>query len=214
MSKIINCKERKDCQPWHAPVLDLSEEDVFDYKLSDAEKTTHNQQQQKIRQQAYEKSYAKGYMEGLDKGQKEIREQTQYLQSLMATLSMPLPDLDDQLVNEMVQLCMVVVKQMVRREIKTSPGEIVAVIKEALNSLPDATGDVTLELHPKDSELIKSSMMQAGNETHWRIVEDPLLSRGGCRVKTNTSRIDATVENRLNSVIANIMNGEREQDQQ
>ncbi|VAW52178.1 hypothetical protein MNBD_GAMMA05-691 [hydrothermal vent metagenome] len=213
MSKIINCKERKDCQPWRAPVLNISEEDVFDYKLSDAEKNTHNTQQQKIRQQAYEKSYAKGYMEGLEKGQKEIREQTQYLQSLMATLAMPLPDLDEQLVNEMVQLCMLVVKQLVRRELKTSPGEVVAVIKEALNSLPDVTGDVTLELHPEDSELIRSSMLQPGNEAHWRIVEDPLLTRGGCRVKTNTSRIDATVENRLNSVIANIMGGEREQDQ-
>jgi len=213
MSKIINCKERKDCQPWRAPVLDLSEEDVFDYKLSDAEKITHNQQQQKIRQQAYEKSYAKGYMEGLDKGQKEIREKTQYLQSLMTALAMPLPDIDGQLVDEMVQLCMVVVKQMVRREIKTSPGEVVAVIKEALTSLPDVTDDITLELHPEDAELIRKNMMQSGNETHWRIVEDPLLTRGGCRVKTNTSRIDATVENRLNSVIANIMNGEREQDQ-
>jgi len=212
MSKIITCKERKDCQPWRAPVLDLSEEDVFDYKLSDAEKITHNQQQQKIRQQAYEKSYAKGYMEGLDKGQKEIREKTQYLRSLMATLAMPLPDLDDQFVDEMVQLCMVVVKQMVRREIKTSPGEVVAVVKEALNSLPDVTGDVTLELHPEDSEIIKNNMLKSGNEPLWRIVEDPLLTRGGCRVKTNTSRIDATVENRLNSVIANIMGGEREQD--
>ncbi len=213
MSKILRCKERKDCQPWRAPVLDISEEDVFDYKLSDAEKITHNTQQQKIRQQAYEKSYAKGYMEGLEKGQKEIREQTQYLQSLMATLAMPLPDLDDQLVNEMVQLCMLVVKQMVRRELKTSPGEVVAVIKQALNSLPDVTGDVTLELHPEDSELIRNSIVQPGNEAHWRIVEDPLLTRGGCRVKTNTSRIDATVENRLNSVIANIMGGDRQQDQ-
>jgi len=213
MSKIINCKERKDCQPWRAPVLDLSEEDVFDYKLSDAEKITHNQQQQKIRQQAYEKSYAKGYMEGLDKGQKEIREQSQYLRSLMATLSMPLPDLDDQLVDEMVQLCMVVVKQMVRREIKTSPGEVVAVIKEALGSLPDVTGDISLELHPEDAQLIRKTMMKSGKDTQWRIVEDPLLSRGGCRVKTNTSRIDATVENRLNAIIANIMGDEREQDQ-
>ena len=213
MSKIISCKKREDCQPWRAPVLDLSEEDVFDYKLSDAEKITHNQQQQKIRQQAYEKSYAKGYMEGLDKGQKEIREQAHYLQSLMTTLSMPLPDLDDQLVDEMAQLCMVVVKQMVRREIKTSPGEVVAVVKEALNSLPDVTGDISLELHPEDADLIRKTMMKSGKETLWRIVEDPLLSRGGCRVRTNTSRIDATVENRLNSIIANIMGGEREQDQ-
>jgi len=212
MSKIMNCKEQKDCKPWRAPVLDLAEEDIFDYKLSEAEKITHNQQQKKIRQQAYEKSYAKGYMEGLEKGQKEIREQSQYLNSVMATLAMPLPDVDDQLVDEMVQLCMIVVKQMVRRELKSSPGEIVAVIKEALNSMPDATGDITLELHPEDAELIRSTLMNAGNGSNWRIIENPLLTRGGCLVKTNTSRIDATVENRLNAVIGNVMGGDRDQD--
>ena len=212
MSKILNYKEQKDCKPWRAPVLDLAEEDVFDYKLSEVEKITHNQQQQRIRQQAYEKSYAKGYMEGLEKGQQEIREQSQYLNSVMATLAMPLPDVDDQLVDEMVQLCMIVVKQMVRRELKASPGEIVAVIKEALNSLPDVVGDITLELHPEDAELIRSALVSPGDESNWRIVEDPLLTRGGCLVKTNTSRIDATVENRLNSVIANVMGGERGQD--
>jgi len=212
MSKILTCKEQKDCKPWRAPVLDLAEEDIFDYKLSEAEKITHNQQQQRIRQQAYEKSYAKGYMEGLEKGQKEIREQSQYLNSVMATLAMPLSDVDDQLVDEMVQLCMVVVKQMVRRELKTSPGEVVAVIKEALNALPDVTSDITLELHPEDAELIRNALVSPNSESTWRIVEDPLLTRGGCLVKTNTSRIDATVENRLNSVIANVMGDERDQD--
>ena len=213
MSKVLSSKEHKDCKPWRAPVLDVSEEAVFDYKLSETEKVTHNQQQQRIRQQAYEKSYAKGYMEGLATGQREIREQTQYLSSVMATLAMPLPDLDDQIVDEMVQLCMLVVKQMVRRELKTSPGEIVAVIKEALSSLPDVSGDITLDLHPEDAELIRAALMKPGKESHWRIVEDPVLTRGGCRVKTKTSRIDATVENRLNAVIANIMGCERDQDQ-
>ena len=38
------------------------------------------------------------------------------------------------------------------------------------------------------------------------------LSRGGCRVSTDTSRIDATVENRVNAVIAEVLGGERDVD--
>lgn len=212
MSKIFNCEVESDCRPWRAPALDVSEEEVFDYKLTEPEKLTHRSQQQKIRQQAYEKSYAKGYMEGLEKGQREIREQVAYLNTLLATLAMPLPDMDEQLVDEMVQLCMAVVKQMVRRELKASPGEIVAVVKEALTALPSDTVDVTLELHPDDAELIRKALMEPGRDTNWRMVEDPVLTRGGCRVKTSASRIDATVENRLNAVIANIMGGERDHD--
>jgi len=212
MSKIINCQTHKDCKPWRAPNLNVSEESVFDYKLTEPEKLTHRSQQQKIRQQAYEKSYAKGYMEGLAQGQKEIGVQLDYLHSIMATLAMPLPDFDDQLVDEMVQLSMSVVKQMVRRELKISPDEVVAVIKEAISLLPSSSTDITLELHPEDAELVQANLASPDTHSSWKINIDPLLTRGGCRVLTKSSRIDATVEARLNAVISEVMGGERKQD--
>ena len=211
-TKIINCKTREDCKPWRAPNLNVSEESVFDYKLTETEKATHCSQQQKIRQQAYEKSYAKGYMEGLAQGQKEVGIQLEYLRSIMATLAMPLSEFDNQLVDEMVQLNMSVVKQLVRRELKTSPDEIVAVIKEALSILPTTSSEVTLELHPEDAELVRHTLMNPDAESNWTINVDPVLTRGGCRVLTKSSRIDATVEARLNAVIASVMGGERMQD--
>jgi flagellar assembly protein FliH len=212
MSKVLISKNREDCKPWRAPNLNVSEESVFDYKLTEPEKLTHRSQQQKIRQQAYEKSYAKGYMEGMAQGQKEIGVQLEFLQSIMANLAMPLPGFDDQLVDEMVQLSMSVVKQMVRRELKTSPGEVVAVIKEAISILPTTSAEVTLELHPEDAELVRSALMSPDTESNWKISVDPVLTRGGCRVLTKSSRIDATVESRLNAVIASVLGCERMQD--
>ena len=102
---------------------------------------------------------------------------------------------------------------MIRRELKISPGEVVAVVKEALSLLPVTAGDVRLELHPDDAALVRNALLSADGDPPWQIVEDPLLSRGGCRVLTNTSRIDATVENRINAAIAAVMGGEREVDQ-
>jgi len=211
MSNILSCKTNKDCTPWRAPDLDVSEELVFDYKLTDPEKITHRQQQQKIRQQAYEKSYAKGYMDGLDRGQKEISEQVEHLQSVMATLATPLPEFDNQLVGELVQMCMLVVKQVIRRELKTSPEEIIAVIKETVTLLPVTAAEVMLELHPTDAEIVRNTLLNPASESSWKIIEDPVLTRGGCRVLTNTSRIDATVENRINAVIAATLGDERKQ---
>ncbi len=212
MSKVINCKTRDDCKPWRAPNLNVSEESVFDYKLTEPEQITHRSQQQKIRQQAYEKSYAKGYMEGLEQGQKEINVQLDHLRSIMATLAMPLPEFDNQLVDELVQLSMSVVKQMVRRELKTSPGEVVAVIKETISLLPATSAEVSLELHPEDAELVKDVLIHPEMTSNWKINIDPALTRGGCRVLTKSSRIDATVETRLNAVIASVFGGERKQD--
>ena len=211
MSRVINCETQDDCKPWRAPNLDLSSNN-YDYKLVNPENITHREQQEQIRQQSYEKSYAKGYMEGLAQGQREIQEQVSRLSTLMATLAMPLPDLDNQVVDELVQLSMAVVRQMVRRELKISPGEIVAVVREALSLLPVAAAEITLELHPEDAKLIRDNLVHPDATPSWTIVEDALLTRGGCRVLTNTSRIDATVEKRMNTVIAEVMGGERKVD--
>ncbi len=212
MSKVINCKSQQDCKPWRAPDFNVSEESIFDYKLTDPEKSSNRSQLQQIRQQAYEKSYAKGYMEGLSQGQKEVDIQLEYLRSIMATLAMPLPDYDEQLVDEMVQLSMSVVRQLVRRELKTSPDEIVAVIKQAISLLPTTSAGVTLELHPDDAKLVRRALMDPDVKSGWKINIDPFLSRGGCRILTHSSRIDATVETRLNAVIASVLGGERTQD--
>lgn len=211
MSKIINCNTSNDCTPWHAPDLDVTNDACYDFKKS-AEVNTVRGEQQKEHQQSYEKSFAKGYMEGLSKGQQEIREQVGNLHSVLAALAVPLSDLDDLVVNELVQLSMAVVKQMVRRELKISPGEVVAVVREALSLLPAAAEDITLELHPEDAKIIRDTLVHSDTNPSWKIIEDSLLTRGGCRVLTSKSRIDASVEKRMNTVIAEVMGGERKMD--
>ena len=214
MSRIINGETSEHCKLWQAPKLQSarSNGNNRDYKSSGSGSITHSEHQELLHNQAYEKGYEKGYMEGLAQGQYEIKQQVGNLQSLMAALVVPLPELDDQVVDEMVQLCMAMVKQMVRRELKISPGEVVAVVREALSILPVAATEVTLELHPDDAKLIREALTQPENESGWRINEDPLLTRGGCRVLTSNSRIDATVEKRINSVIAQVMGSERKVD--
>ena len=212
MSRIISSDKTENCQPWQAPSLGISSAADYDFKLSKVDDITHREQQEKIHQQSYEKSYAKGYMEGLAKGQQEIKQQVGHLQSLMSAITAPQPDLDNQVVDELAQLSMAVVRQMVRRELKTSPGEVVAVVREALSLLPVTATEVTLELHPEDAALIRSALMPAGTNSSWDIKDDALLTRGGCRVLTNTSRIDATVENRMNAIIAEVMGCERKTD--
>ena len=67
-------------------------------------------------------------------------------------------------------------------------------------------------LHPEDLELVKTKLSTSEPESYWRLMEDPTLSRGDCKVLTDTSTIDATLERRLSSLVANMLGGEREQD--
>jgi flagellar assembly protein FliH len=186
--------------------------------------------------QAYEEAYAvgkelgfeagqqEGYEAGLKQGREAGRKEgheamQQSLQTqiddwaqLIATLERPLLQLDDAVEQALVDLVIAMVKQIVRREIKTEPGQIVAVLREAINALPVSDQKLTIHLHPDDAELVRTALRFDKELPSWRIHEDPLLTRGGCKVSTELSSIDATLENRLSAVIAQMLGGERQQD--
>jgi len=212
MSKILP-SQSSDYQPWQAPQFELAENHSGNRSAQSRTAGAHEKKPQSRRPE-YDSGHDQGYQAGLEQGQQVIAEQVGYLQNMMATLAMPLLDLDQQVVNELVELSMAVVKQLVRRELKTSPEEIVAVVKEALNLLPVTAGDVRLELHAEDAEIVRNAMVTAESDPPWKIVENPVLTRGGCRVLTNASQIDATVESRINAAIASVLGSDRQVDQE
>jgi flagellar assembly protein FliH len=68
-------------------------------------------------------------------------------------------------------------------------------------------------LHPDDAALVRERLgaaaSPAASDRAWSIVEDPMLARGGCRVTSESSTIDAEVEQRLGAAIATVLGDER-----
>jgi len=172
--------------------------------------------------EGYDKGFQQGYREGREQGEKEglvearqsLATEAGHLKQMMELLSEPLAHLDEQVEMELVTLAMAVARQLVRRELKTDPGQIVAVVRDALTLLPVSQRTATLYMHPEDAELVRSTLHLDQVSVPWKIVEEPLISRGGCRVETEVSRIDATVESRLAAVIATALGGERSVDRE
>jgi flagellar assembly protein FliH len=127
-------------------------------------------------------------------------------------LEQPLADLDPEVEEQLVALAVAVARQIVRRELHISRGEIIPVVREALTNLPGARRNLRIILHPNDVPLVRASLGSKESEHDARLEEDPTITPGGCRIETDTSRIDATIEHRINRVIANLMGGERESD--
>jgi flagellar assembly protein FliH len=175
-----------------------------------------------IQQQAYEEGFEKGKREGFEFGHKEglsqARQQLQHyisqLDQLLNTFKEPLRDLDNQVERELLGLVIAIVKQLVRREVKSDPNLIVGVVREALSVLPVSSRNVRLMLHPEDAELIRNVYALGDSEMGWNLIEDPVINRGGCRVVTDTSQVDATLESRLASLIAPLLAGARAIDEQ
>ncbi|MDH5592757.1 MAG: flagellar assembly protein FliH, partial [Gammaproteobacteria bacterium] len=59
---------------------------------------------------------------------------------------------------------------------------------------------------------VKKGLSLDDDGASWQWVEDPLLTRGGCRLETADTLIDATVEARLESVVNKMLGGERSDD--
>ncbi len=156
----------------------------------------------------------RGQREGLERAQQIVEQRVRHLDALLAALAAPVAVMDQQVEEELLALTLAVARQLVRREIKTDPGQIVAVLRNAISVLPVADRGVRVFVHPEDATLLRE-VLAGGDGEHeraWRLVEDPTLSRGGCRVTTENSRLDATVEGRLAQVAAQILGGERSGD--
>ncbi|MEW8507025.1 MAG: flagellar assembly protein FliH [Candidatus Thiodiazotropha sp.] len=172
---------------------------------------------EEIQKQAYEEGFEKGKQEGFEYGHKEGLAQAQrdiqhyiaHLDNLLSHFERPLKDLDNQVEKELLSLVIAIVKQLLRREVKSDPNLIVGVVREALSVLPVSSNNVRLLLHPEDAELIREVYALGENEVGWNLIEDPVINRGGCKVVTDTSQIDGTLESRLATLIAPLLAGAR-----
>lgn len=166
---------------------------------------------QALQKDAYDEAFKRGRVEGIAAGNAEIQRRTQRLDELLRALSQPFDDLDGSVEKQLVELAIVMVKQMFRREIKIDPSHIVGVAREAIRTLPISSRNVCLHLHPDDAELVRTTLRPADDEAAWRIVEDPLITAGGCTVVTDNSQVDASVESRLASVLRSVFEDDRNQ---
>jgi flagellar assembly protein FliH len=215
-SKIIDGQHLGAIQ-WKAPNMDGPLQQGEDVMISGTTPLTAQQLEQ-LQKQAYDEGFQQGKREGFEFGHKEgleqskalIQKQVQRLDALMMTFESPLKILDDQVEQSLVELVISMVRQLVRREVKTDPGQIIGVVREALSILPIASRNIRVVLHPEDADFVRKVYEVSDNDIGWEIVEDPVLARGGCRVLTNTSQVDATLESRLATLIAPLLGDERE----
>ena len=179
--------------------------------------------------QLREAARAEGHEEGLASGraeaaselekerqrlEKALADKRARLDALLNALAEPLADADQQVLDQLAELAMTAARHVVGRELQTTPGEVMAVIREALALLPAASPDIRVHVSPEDYNLLAEAEPDhaAAPETAWRLVRDTTISTGGCRVLSGHSVIDATVQKRLNQLFFQTLGVERRRD--
>lgn len=178
------------------------------------------EQLEAVQKQAYKEAWDAGFSKGRDAGlaagQQELMQRAALLDKLVRALDQPFEDMDAAVEQALVDLAMTLAQALVRRELRADPGQVVAVVQEALAALPVASRQVRVCLHPDDVSVVSTALAgrdtAGASERGWQLQADPTLSRGDCLVLSENSQIDASMEKRLAAVVAQLSGGEREQD--
>jgi len=73
---------------------------------------------------------------------------------------------------------------------------VIPVVQEALARVLQPAAQATITLHPDDAALVREQLADTLAAGGWRVIEDATITRGGCRLNTLASELDATVERR------------------
>lgn len=171
---------------------------------------------EEIERAAYEEAFAQGKAAGFAAGEAaaqqiidQLAQQVAHLDKVLGTLAKPLEEMDEQVESQLVNLVLAIGRQLVRRELKTEPSQVIAVIRESVGLLPASARDVRVHLHPDDATVVREKLATPGPDRAWTIIEDPVMTRGGCKVTTDTAQIDARLETRIATVVSSILGEER-----
>lgn len=155
----------------------------------------------------YDEGYQQGHEAGLKAGEADILQQAQQWKALIDSLNNPLKSVDSIVEQDLLSMISLLVRQMVYHELQQKPELVLTAVREALAVLPVSDRQLKVYLNPEDMELVKNGL-KLDEDTGWQWYEDPLVSRGGAKLVTADTTIDATVETRLNNLISRLLSQE------
>jgi flagellar assembly protein FliH len=188
MSESIISGRSGDYQPWQLA--------SFDAPRHRGMPTAAEMEQ--VHQQAREEGHAAGYQEGRKLGEAEA----QRLGALLTAAQTGIAHLDQTIADQLLALALDIARRMVSEALAVRPELMLPVVQEAVRCLPEFEQPVRVMMHPSDAALVQSHLAAQAAAGGWLIVPDAAVERGGCRLRTATTEIDATLSSRWQRVLA------------
>ncbi len=153
---------------------------------------------ERIHQQAYQEGFAAGMRDGRAQGEAA----SQQMKDLLSELNQAMQRFESVMADQILALALDIARQLVRRSLQAEPDLVLNVVREAIESLPQISQQLVLVLHPEDANIVRQMLAYEYQESLWRVVDDPNMARGGCRIEAAESEIDATLESRWKRIVA------------
>jgi flagellar assembly protein FliH len=155
---------------------------------------------EEARQQGYNEGFKAGHEEGMAQALDEQRAATEQalapVRDIADNFSLALRDTDQLISNEVLELALHLAKGMLKNSLRVKPELVLPIVREAIEYLPVLQQPALLILNPEDAAVVRESIAEELDKGGWRVIDDPSIERGGCKVDTASNQIDATVQSR------------------
>ncbi|OIQ25597.1 flagellar assembly protein FliH [uncultured Vibrio sp.] len=153
-----------------------------------------------------------GQSEGLAAAQEQIDQQVQTFVGLANQFAQPLELMNAQVEKQLVDMVLILVKEVVHVEAQTNPQVILDTLKQSVEALPVSGHAITLKLHPEDAEIIRQSYGEKELDfRNWTLHNEPALNRGDVQIEAGESSVNYRLEERVRSVISTFCGSNRHQ---
>ncbi len=154
------------------------------------------------RQNGYQDGYRDG-MEALDAFKKSFAQQmTAQIGELMRNFSADFDDLEGRMAATLTRCAVELARQVVRTELQQQPELIARVAHDAVEALLISARHIRVRVHPEDLPLVEQGAGEELKAREAQLIPDATVARGGCKVDSDISSVDATVPARWQQVMA------------
>ena len=157
-----------------------------------------NQAYEDVRDQAQKDGFQQGHAAGVAAGEQLVKQQVEQLAHTVQDLHSHLAGQDDEIEQSLINLVMSVSQSVLRRELQLDASHIQVIVNEAIATLPFNSANIIVHLNEQDKQLLDASGAIADD---WQLQADPSISRGGCKVTTQHSIVDYTLEEQFQQTI-------------
>ena len=165
--------------------------------------------EEELKQAAYSEGLKQGYQAGLKQGSQEMKQRLAIIDTYIASLSQPFAEQNTQLAETLAVLAGKIAKRLVRRELRTEPETIMALVRDTVTALNTTSQKIDIHLSPDNARIIRRIIDVDSHEQNWNIIDDPLISRTDCKVSSGDSIIDTNLQTRIDLIITQFLGDER-----
>lgn len=196
MSSPVIPKEKLSAyQRWELHAFDAPNESM---QSPGARRQAEEDKVRHLHQHAYEAGRADALRETTAKHSAEA----EHLKTLLLAIECERKAVEQRLAGDVVELALEIAQQIVHQALAVKPELIIPLVHEAITRTAEPAGAASLVLNPADATLVREKLGDELTTAGWRVVEDPAIQRGGLRIQTPATQVDATIATRWKRLAA------------